>query len=133
MVDVIQALDGSRIEDLKLTFADAPGYPCKDNVLITMSMVSGAIANIVYTSMGSKKYPKEQLRVFSAGNVYEMNNYVRITRHSSAKKTSPKIRQDKGFKDEYAYMLRVLRGEVANAAIEDAFVGHRALLEALGR
>lgn len=133
MVDVIQALDGSRIEDLKLTFADAPGRPCKDNVLITMSMVSGAIANIVYTSMGSKNYPKEQLRVFSAGNVYEMNNYVGMARYSNAKKTSPKIRQDKGFKDEYAYMLRVLRGEEANAAIEDAFVGHRALLEALGR
>ena len=133
MVDVIQALDGSGIESLSLTFANAPGYPCKDNALITMKMVSGAIANIVYTSMGSKKYPKEQLRVFSAGNVYEMNNYVGLTRCSNAKKSSPKARQDKGFKDEYAYMLRVLAGEESNSVIEDAFVGHRALLKALVR
>ena len=131
MVDVIQSLDKSEIKRLSLVFADAPGYPCKDNVLIAMSMASGAIANIVYTSMGSKKYPKEELRVFSAGNVYEMNNYVGLSRYSNTKKTSPKIKQDKGFGNEYAYMLEVLRGERENNAIEDAFQGHRALLEAL--
>lgn len=131
MVDVIQSLDGSAIADLRLTFADAPGYPCKDNVLITMRMASGAIANIAYTSMGSKKYPKEELRVFSAGNAYEMNNYVGLSRYSNAKKSSPKIKQDKGFGNEYAYMLSVLRGERENDAIEDAFKGHGALLKAL--
>lgn len=131
MVDAIQSLDESPIEDLRLTFADAPRYPCRDNVLITMSMKSGAIANIVYTSMGSKKYPKEQLRVFSAGNVYEMNNYVGLNRYSNIKKSSAKIKQDKGFNKEYEYMLEVLRGERRNTVIEDAFAGHRALIEAL--
>ena len=71
--------------------------------------------------------------MFSAGNVYEMNNYVGLTRCSNAKKSSPKARPDKGFKDEYAYMLRVLAGEESNSVIEDAFVGHRALLKALVR
>ena len=131
MVDVIMALDGSVLEDLRLTFADAPGCPCKDNALISMRMASGAIANIVYTSMGSKKYPKEQLRVFSSGNVYEVDNYIGLARYSNTRKSSPKLRQDKGFKNEYAFMLRVLAGEESNTAIEDAFAGHRALLEAL--
>lgn len=131
MVDVIQSLDDSTIADARLVFADAPGYTCKDNVLITLRMTSGAIANIVYTSMGSKKYPKEELRVFSAGNVYEMSNYVGLTRYSNAKKNSPRFKQDKGFANEYAYMLGVLRGERENNAIEDALAGHRALLEAL--
>ncbi len=131
MVDVIQSLDGSDIEDLSLTFANSDGFPCKDNALISMRMGSGAIANVVYTSMGSKKYPKEELRVFSSGNVYEMDNYVGLTRYSNVKKSSPKVRQDKGFKNEYAYMLDVLAGKCANSAIEDAFKGHRALLKAL--
>lgn len=69
--------------------------------------------------------------MFSAGNVYEMNNYVGLTRYSNAKKSSPKIKQDKGFANEYDFMLKVLRGEVENKAIEDAFEGHRMLLEAL--
>lgn len=131
MVDVVQSLDESGIESLDVTFANVPVHPCGDNALITMRMRSGAIANIVYTSAGSKKYPKEQLRVFSAGNVYEMNNYVGLTRYSNAKKSSPKIKQDKGFANEYDFMLKVLRGEVENKAIKDAFEGHRMLLEAL--
>lgn len=131
IVDLVQSLDGSDIRSLTLTFADAPGFPCKDNALITMRMESGAIANIVYTSMGSKKYPKEELRVFSAGNVAVMENYVGLARYTSSKKSSPKLRQDKGFSAEYAYMLDVLVGNRPNDAIEDAFSGHRALLEAL--
>jgi len=96
-------------------------------------MASGAIANIVYTSIGSKKYSKEQLRVFSAGNVYEMDNYVGLTRYGNAKKSSPKLVQDKGFGAEYDFMCNVLNGKDENKAIEQAFEGHRALLEALGR
>ena len=131
MVDVIQSLDGSAIDSLEMTFADSPAHPCKDNALVTMRMASGAIASIVYTSAGSKKYPKEQLRVFGAGNVYEMNNYVSLTRYSNARKSSPKLRQDKGFASEYDFMFKVLIGEIENKAIEDAFEGHRMLLEAL--
>lgn len=131
IVDLVQSLDDSKIEALNLTFGNSPAHPCKDNAFITMRMSSGAIANIIYTSAGSKKYPKEQLRVFSAGNVYEMNNYVGLTRYSSAKKTTPKLKQDKGFSEEYAFMLRVFKGEVENQAIEQAFEGHRMLLEAL--
>lgn len=133
MVDVVQSLDGSGIESLHVTFANIPSHPCGDNALITMRMRSGAIANIVYTSAGSKKYSKEQLRVFSAGNVYEMNNYVGLTRYSNAKKSSPKIKQDKGFANEYDFMFDVMRGKVENKAIEDAFEGHRMLLKALAK
>ena len=43
-----------------------------DNVLITLRFASGAIGNIVYSSMGSKKYPKEQLRVLSNGSVLSL-------------------------------------------------------------
>lgn len=131
MVDVIQSLDGSSIEDLQLTFMDSHAHPCKDNALITLKMESGAIANIVYTSAGSKKYPKEQLRVFSAGNVFEIDNFVSACRYSSSKKSNPKLKQDKGFSNEYRFMLDVLKGKQRNMAIEQAFEGHRMLLEAL--
>lgn len=131
MVDVIQAMDGSDIESLALTFLDSAAYPSKDNVLITMRMASGAIANIVYTSAGSKKYPKEQLRVFSAGSVYEIENYVGLNRYGSTKKMGLRIKQDKGFGEEYRYIREVLAGNKENDAIEQAFAGHRAILESL--
>ena len=131
MVDVIQAMDCTAIKSLALTFMESASHPSKDNALITMKMESGAIANIVYTSAGSKKYSKEQLRVFSAGNVYEMDNYVGLVRYSNSKKSRPKLVQDKGFDNEYEFMWEVLNGQAENSAIDQAFEGHRALISAL--
>ena len=62
-VDLLQYLDGSELTDLRVTAAHNNAYPMNDNVLLTLTFASGAIGNIVYSSMGSKKYPKEQLRI----------------------------------------------------------------------
>ena len=71
-IDTIQYLDGSSLTDVSVTFAQNDAYTQKDNCNIALRFESGAIANIIYTSMGSKKYPKEQLRVFANGSVYEL-------------------------------------------------------------
>lgn len=130
-IDTIQYLDGSDLVDLCLAYAKNEAYPCNDNALITLRFASGAIGNIVYTSMGSKKYPKEQLRVFSNGAVRELNNYVGITSYGGAKIKKVKLKQDKGILDEYKYIASVIQGKQENNAIEDAFAGHRLLLQAM--
>ena len=130
-VDVIQYLDGSELLSLKVTFAQNEAFPKKDNCLITLRFKSGAIGNIIYTSMGSRKYPKEQLRVFSNGIVCEMDNYIKINQYGSVKKTKVKLKQDKGIKNEYDFIYRVLKGEAKNIVIEDTFVNHRKLIERL--
>lgn len=130
-VDVIQYLDGSELLSLKVIYAQNEAYPMKDNAIITLQFKSGAIGNIIYTSMGSKKYPKEQLRVFSNGIICEIDNYVRMYRYGSIKKIKLGLRQDKGIKNEYEYIYRVLGGEVKNSVIEDTFVNHRMLIEEL--
>ena len=128
-VDVIQYLDGSALLSLNVNFAQNKAYPKKDNAIITLQFESGAIGNIIYTSMGSKKYPKEQLRVFSNGAVFEMDNFIRMSQYGSIRKTKIKLRQDKGIKNEYELIFKVVRGEVQNTVIEDAFVNHRLLIE----
>jgi predicted dehydrogenase len=130
-VDTIQYLDGSKLESLNITYADNNAYPKKDNALITLRFSSGAVANIVYTSMGSKKYPKEQLRVFSNGSVCELNNYIILRRYGSIKTTKIKLRQDKGFDAEYRFIADVLRGKEKNDGIEDALVSHRMIIEGM--
>jgi predicted dehydrogenase/threonine dehydrogenase-like Zn-dependent dehydrogenase len=132
-VDVIQYLDGSSLEQLDILFASNPAYPCKDNAVIRMGFASGAIANIIYTSMGSKKYPKEELQVFSNGCVYTMSNYLKLEKYGASKSTTTRLRQDKGIPAEYQMIFDVITGKSKNKAIEDAFVGHRKLLEALHR
>jgi predicted dehydrogenase/threonine dehydrogenase-like Zn-dependent dehydrogenase len=130
-VDTIQYLDGSKLESLNITYADNNAYPKKDNALITLRFSSGTVANIVYTSMGSKKYPKEQLRVFSNGSVCELNNYISLRRYGSINTTKIKLRQDKGIEAEYRFIADVLRGKEKNDAIEDAFVSHRMIIEGM--
>ncbi len=130
-IDTIQYLDGSNIEAMSVSFAQNGAYPEKDNAIISMKFVSGAIANVIYTSMGSKKYPKEQLRVFTNGAVYEMNNYLSMAKYGSSKKNEIKLKQDKGIGTEYQYIADVLKGK-KNTAVEDVIQSHRMLLKALG-
>lgn len=128
-VDTIQYLDGSKLVDLKISYANNNAYPKKDNAIITLKFESGAIANIIYTSMGSKKYPKEQLRVFANGSVYFMDNFVKLEKYGANKSVKVKMKQDKGINNEYRYIADVLRGKIKNESIEDAFIGHKLLLK----
>lgn len=130
-IDVIQYLDGSPLENLTVSYAGNEAFPNKDNALISLKFRSGAIANIIYTSMGSKLYPKEQLRVFSNGTVSELNNYIQLTRYGNRKAKYIKLKQDKGIHNEYHFIYNVITGKEINKAIEDAFTASRALLEAI--
>ena len=130
-VDLIQYLDGSHLENLTVTAASNNAYPMNDNVLITLRFASGAIGNIVYSSMGSKKYPKEQLRVLSNGSVYEMDNFIRLKKYGSTKSVKEKLKQDKGIHAEYEYICKVLRGQEKNTVISDAFRGQELLIKAM--
>ena len=128
-IDTIQYLDGSELIDLKVTYASNPAFPNKDNALITLTFASGAVGNIVYTSMGSKKYPKEQLRVFVNGSVYERDNYIKLRKFGSNKALKLKLKQDKGFANEYRFIADVIQGKQENTAIRDAFVNHKLVNE----
>lgn len=130
-VDLIQYLDGSELTDLTVTAAQNNAYPMNDNVLISLKFASGAIGNIIYSSMGSKKYPKEQLRVLSNGAVYEMDNFIRLKKYGSTKSVKEKLKQDKGIKAEYEYICNVLKGSAENTSIKDAFRGQELLIKAM--
>lgn len=128
-IDTIQSLDGSDLVELKVSFAANPAYPKKDNAIISLRFASGAVGTVLYTSMGSKKYPKEQLRVFSNGSVYVMDNYVGLVKYGSSKKKETKLKQDKGIGAEYQFIYDVLKGKRKNEGIKAAIMEHKILLE----
>ena len=130
-VDTIMYLDGSELTGLTVNYAENPGYPKNDNAVIVLKFKSGAVGTVLYSSMGSKRYPKEQLRVFSNGSVYEMNNYVNMTKYGSVKSKKIKLRQDKGFGDEYKLIFDVINGSRENDTVEDALKAHEMLLKAI--
>lgn len=130
-IDTIQSLDGSELVEVNLSFVANPAYPKKDNAIISLRFASGAVGTVLYTSMGSKKYPKEQLRVFSNGSVYVMDNYVGLSKFGSSKKKEMKLKQDKGIGDEYRYIFDVVNGKRKNRIIRDVFVSHKLLIKEL--
>lgn len=132
-VDTIQYLDGSQLIDLNIIYAESDAYRKKDNALITMKFESGSIANIIYSSMGSKKYPKEQLRVLSNGSVVVLDNYVKLEKYGTTKKIKQKLEQDKGVAAEYEYIFDVICGNKKNDAIGDAFVSHDKLISEINK
>lgn len=132
-IDTIQYLDGSKLTELKVSYAENPAYSKKDNAIIHLKFSSGAIGTIVYTSMGSKKYPKEQLRVFSNGAVYELDNYVGLRKYGSSRKNEIKLKQDKGIGEEYQYIYDVLKGKRKNDGIWQALEAQKMLLRELGK
>lgn len=132
-IDTIQYLDGSKIVDLQVQYANNDAYPKKDNAIITLKFESGAIGNVIYTSMGSKKYPKEQLRVFANGSVFFMDNFVKLHKYGANKSVKIKMKQDKGIENEYRYIADVVRGKRENVSIIDSLCGHRSLMEAINK
>ena len=126
-------MDGSALTDMRIVLADNEAYTNKDNAIITLQFKSGAVANIIYTSMGSKKYPKEQLRVFSNGTVAEVDNFLSLEIYGSQHAKKTKLRQDKGISSEYKYIVDILKNGRENRAIEDAFVSHRMILRELAK
>jgi predicted dehydrogenase/NADPH:quinone reductase-like Zn-dependent oxidoreductase len=130
-VDTIQYLDGSEIETLNVTYAENEAFKKKDNAIITLKFKSGAIANIIYSSMGSKKYPKEQLRVITDGSVVVLDNYVKLEQYGATKSTKQKLEQDKGISAEYQFISNVLKGKEENTIVNDIFSSQKLLIQAV--
>jgi len=76
---------------------------------------NGSLANIIYTSMGPKSYPKENVRIFTNGNVAELKNFVKAEIYKGGKKIKKsKMQQDKGFLEEYEYIRDIIKGNRQN-------------------
>ena len=49
-----------------------------DNVSINIKYDDGSVANLIYTSLGNSKYPKENLEVYCDEKVYKMTDYMEL-------------------------------------------------------
>lgn len=82
-----------------------------ENIVVNLSFSNGSIANILYTSMGSKNYSKERITLFTKGSVVELNNFLKLTLYlNGRKKIIKKLEQEKGFVQEYNYFADIIMG-----------------------
>jgi len=116
-IDFCRYLTGSKIKNVS-TFtvnANSEKYINNDNISMNIEFANGSLANIIYTSMGPKSYPKENVRVFTNGNVAELENFVKAEIYKGGRKIKKsKLQQDKGFIEEYEYIRDIIKGKREN-------------------
>jgi hypothetical protein len=77
-----------------------------------MAFESGSVATLTYTALGSPKYPKEKMTIYSDGNVLELDDYTRLTITGQADKKFKEKMIDKGQKEELiAFAKTINKGE----------------------
>jgi len=109
-IDFCMFLTGSTPVSVHTTWLKEPdGRQSKDNANISLGFENGSTASILYSSAGTKTFPKEIVTVFCNGKVGELENYLLAETHSSSGKSKMrKMCQEKGFKQEYEWMAEVL-------------------------
>lgn len=75
-------------------------YLRSDNFVTSFSFDDGSVANLVYTSLGSKKYPKESSDLFINGTIASMTNYYNVDFQGNYNFTHNTFSQDKGLIQE---------------------------------
>jgi predicted dehydrogenase/threonine dehydrogenase-like Zn-dependent dehydrogenase len=130
-VDLAQHIDGSSILKINVSYIQNQGNPSKDNAIINITFESGSICNIIYTSMGNKRFPKETIKVFSGGKTIKIENFIKYYDFSKLRILKKTFYQDKGVLDEYNYIYNVLRKNKEEMFINDIFNNHDKLINAI--
>jgi predicted dehydrogenase len=75
-------------------------YSSRDNFVATLGFEDGSVATLTYTALGSNKFPKEQMEIFSDGTVLMLDDYKQLRIHGSNAKGITSKLTDKGHKNE---------------------------------
>lgn len=74
----------------------SPQWAKNDNFVATLKYKDGSVCNLVYTALGNKTYPKEQMEVFADGKVITLKDYKSVEVHGSSQKGWSSSTADKG-------------------------------------
>jgi len=83
-------------------------YSSRDNFVATLGFEDGSVATLTYTALGSNKFPKEQMEIFSDGKVLMLDDYKQLQIHGSNSKGVSSNLTDKGHKRELEVFAETL-------------------------
>ncbi len=83
-------------------------YESEANIIVEFE--NGSSGNIIYTALGNKNYPKEQMKIFVNNKIVEMNNYKKTEFiFENRKKVYKTMQMDKGFYNEYILLAKTIK------------------------
>jgi predicted dehydrogenase/threonine dehydrogenase-like Zn-dependent dehydrogenase len=100
--DLFTHLTNSKVlsVDAKAIKPSTAYYIRSDNFITTMTFEDGSLANLTYTALGSKDYPKERMDIFVDGKVLFLDDYKKLLVLGAKVKGIESKFSDKGQKEE---------------------------------
>ena len=110
-IDFLCYLTGSAIIGLDaMMMGDAAGAVIReDKMTILLAFEDGSLGTVHYFANGSKRYPKEQIEVFSEGRILVLDNFRKLEAYGwRGFKGKRFFRQEKGYKEEIAAFIELV-------------------------
>ena len=101
MYDIFNYLTNSKVKNISARSVNLKSnyYSWQDNFTANIAFEDGSICNLIYSTMGSQKYPKETITIFSDGRILKLDNYKKLSVHSE-KSNKEYVASSKGHLEE---------------------------------
>ena len=84
-------------------------YSKNDNFTAVLKFKDGSICNLTYTALGTKNYPKEQMKIYFDGQMIFLNDYKEMKIYGAKEKGLKLKRQDKGHLTEMKEFAQAIK------------------------
>ncbi|MEM6640865.1 MAG: bi-domain-containing oxidoreductase [Pseudomonadota bacterium] len=109
-IDLCRHLTGAPISDATINvMRDSAGAPILDTAMIQLAFENGSIATIQYLSNGPSSFPKERVEVFCGGDVWQLDNFRRLTHFGPSGRKRIRLGNSKGHAEGVASFLSAVK------------------------
>jgi threonine dehydrogenase-like Zn-dependent dehydrogenase/predicted dehydrogenase len=127
--DLFIFLLGSQIKSITATPVKIHEENKKQNFISTISFMDGSVANLTYTTIGNKNFPKETMEIFCDNEVIFVNDYRTINYYENKSLSSKLLLQDKGYAKEFEIFVSSLKTETPIKSIEEQLLSMKIAFE----
>mgnify|MGYP001578569476 FL=1 len=109
--DLFNFLTGAEAESVNATPISpaTEQYARNDNFVATIKYKDGSVCNILYTALGSKDYPKEEMEIYVDGKLIRMSGYRKLEVFGSKEKGLAAKTAEKGHLQELEAFARAIK------------------------
>ncbi|MGQ9631415.1 MAG: bi-domain-containing oxidoreductase [bacterium] len=112
-IDFMYWLANSNVEDMQVKNLKSgnPLMEDKNNVVVNFKYENGSIGSLVYTTLGSKRFPKERIEIYGSSIAIVIEDFKKLSVFDRRENVFGLKRQDKGHYQELIEFLREIKGE----------------------
>jgi hypothetical protein len=112
MIDLGLYLANNEIKSIQINKTKDNSHLETGNFICTINFKNGSLFNLIYTTLGNKRWPKETINIFYDGHNYLINDFKELK--SSNKKYNLKLKkQDKGYANEISELAKAVKNGLA--------------------